>query len=74
MYRDIYLYTLCYYICCLLGACMRCTRLCPLNPGVTWAPFYNVEDYNVWSSWSRSSDPPKSSIVFASASQGEDSA
>jgi hypothetical protein len=40
MYHDIYLYTLCYYICCLLGACMRCTRLCPLKPGVTlneWA-------------------------------------
>ena len=35
MFYDIYLYTLCYYICCLLGACMRCTRLCPLNPGVT---------------------------------------
>jgi hypothetical protein len=35
MYRDIYLYTLCYYICCLLGACMRCTRLCSLKPGVT---------------------------------------
>jgi hypothetical protein len=35
MYRDIYLYTLCYYICCLLGVCMRCTRLCPLKPGVT---------------------------------------
>ena len=32
---DIYLYTLCYYMCCLLGACMRCTRLCPLKPGVT---------------------------------------
>jgi hypothetical protein len=35
MFYDIYLYTLCYYICCLLGACMRCTRLCSLNPGVT---------------------------------------
>jgi hypothetical protein len=35
MYYDIYLYTLCYYICCLLGACMRCTRLGPLKPGVT---------------------------------------
>jgi hypothetical protein len=22
----------CYYICCLLGTCMRCTRLCPLKP------------------------------------------
>jgi hypothetical protein len=32
-YCDIYLYTLCYYICCLLGACMRCTRRCPLKPG-----------------------------------------
>jgi hypothetical protein len=32
---DIYLYTLCYYICCLLGACMRCTWLCSLKPGVT---------------------------------------
>jgi hypothetical protein len=44
MYYDIYLYTLCYYICCLLGACMRCTRLCPLKPGVTFkltnAPAY----------------------------------
>jgi hypothetical protein len=38
MFYDIYLYTLCYYICCLLGACMRCTRLCPLNPGVTLGP------------------------------------
>ena len=35
MFYDIYLYTLCYYICCLLGACMRCTRLCSLNLGVT---------------------------------------
>ena len=35
MFCDIYLYTLCYYICCLLGACMRCTRLCSLKPGVT---------------------------------------
>jgi hypothetical protein len=35
MFYDIYLYALCYYICCLLGACMRCTRLCPLKPGVT---------------------------------------
>jgi hypothetical protein len=32
-YCDIYLYTLCYYICCLLGACMRCIRLCSLKPG-----------------------------------------
>jgi hypothetical protein len=31
MFYDIYLYTLCYYICCLLGACMRCTRLVLLN-------------------------------------------
>ena len=35
MIYDIYLYTLCYYMCCLLGACMRCTWLCPLKPGVT---------------------------------------
>jgi hypothetical protein len=35
MFYDIYLYTLCYYICCLLGACMRCTWLCSLKPGVT---------------------------------------
>ncbi len=35
MFYDIYLYTLCYYICCLLGACMRRTRLCSLKPGVT---------------------------------------
>jgi hypothetical protein len=35
MFYDIYLYALCYYICCLLGACMRCTWLCPLKPGVT---------------------------------------
>jgi hypothetical protein len=34
-YCDIYLYTLCYYLCCLLGACMRCTRLCSLKPGAT---------------------------------------
>jgi hypothetical protein len=33
MFCDIYLYTLCYYICCLLGACMRCTWLCSLKPG-----------------------------------------
>jgi hypothetical protein len=36
MFYDIYLYTLCYYICCLLGACMRCTWLCSLKLGVTW--------------------------------------
>ena len=38
-YCDIYLYTLYYYMCCLLGPYMRCSRLCPLNPGVTplWA-------------------------------------
>jgi hypothetical protein len=35
MFYDIHLYTLCYYICCLLGACMRCTWLCTLKPGVT---------------------------------------
>jgi hypothetical protein len=35
MFYDIYLYTLCYYICCHLGACMRCTWLCSLKPGVT---------------------------------------
>jgi hypothetical protein len=35
MFYDIYLYTLCYYICCLLGACMRCTWLCSLKSGVT---------------------------------------
>jgi hypothetical protein len=35
MFYDIYLYTLCYYICCLLSACMRYTRLCPLKLGVT---------------------------------------
>jgi hypothetical protein len=35
MFYDIYLYTLCYYICCLLGACMTCTWLCSLKPGVT---------------------------------------
>jgi hypothetical protein len=38
MFCDIYLYTLCYYICCLLGACMRCTWLCSLKPGVTRGP------------------------------------
>jgi hypothetical protein len=43
MYYDIYLYTLCYYICCLLGACMICTRLCPLKPGVTTAHFIPVK-------------------------------
>jgi hypothetical protein len=31
----------CYYICCLLGACMRCTWLCPLKPGVT-LPFLDT--------------------------------
>jgi hypothetical protein len=36
-YCDIYLYTLCYCICCLLGACMRCTRLGSLKPGVTFS-------------------------------------
>jgi hypothetical protein len=41
-YCDIYLYTLCYYICCLLGACMRYTWLCSLKPGVT-----NTEKCNV---------------------------
>jgi hypothetical protein len=35
MFYDIYLYTLCYYICCLFGACMRCTWFCSLKPGVT---------------------------------------
>jgi hypothetical protein len=35
MFYDIYLYTLCYYICCLLDACMGCTWLCSLKPGVT---------------------------------------
>jgi hypothetical protein len=35
MFCDIYIYTLCYYICCLLGACMRCTWLCSLKPGLT---------------------------------------
>jgi hypothetical protein len=35
MFYDIYLYTLCYYICCLLDACMRCTWLCSLKPVVT---------------------------------------
>jgi hypothetical protein len=38
MFSDIYLYTLCYYICCLLGACMRCTRLCSFKAGVTQCP------------------------------------
>jgi hypothetical protein len=38
MFYDIYLYTLCYYICCLLGACMRCTWLCSLKSGVTASP------------------------------------
>jgi hypothetical protein len=37
-YCDIYLYTLCYYICCLLGACMRCTWLCSLKSDVTPPP------------------------------------
>jgi ribose 5-phosphate isomerase len=47
MIYDIYLYTLCYYICCLLGACMRCTRLCPLKPGVTRTELPNITDSNV---------------------------
>jgi hypothetical protein len=38
MFYDIYLYTLYYYICCLLGACMRCTWLCFLKSGVTKTP------------------------------------
>jgi hypothetical protein len=38
MFCDIYLYTLYYYICCLLGACMRCIWLCSLKPGVTLTP------------------------------------
>jgi ribonuclease HI len=39
MFYDIYLYTLCYYICCLLGACMRCTRFSPFKTGCyTWGP------------------------------------
>ena len=42
MFCDIYLYTLCYYMCCLLGACMRCTRLCPLKPGVTDVYLYKM--------------------------------
>jgi hypothetical protein len=47
MFYDIYLYTLCYYICCLLGACMRCTRLCSLNPGVTEAVLVDFLRANV---------------------------
>jgi hypothetical protein len=37
-YCDIYLYTLYYCICCLLGACMRFTRLCSLKPGCDIMP------------------------------------
>jgi hypothetical protein len=60
MFYDIYLYTLCYYICCLLGACMRCTRLCPLKPGVTGALKHACSAQHIikersikmhWSSW-----------------------
>jgi hypothetical protein len=50
MIYDIYLYTLCYYICCLLGACMRCTRLCPLKPGVTEIEF-DLKKQTKW--WQR---------------------
>jgi hypothetical protein len=35
-YSDVivtFISILCYYICCLLGACMRCTRFCSLKPG-----------------------------------------
>jgi hypothetical protein len=46
MFYDIYLYTLCYYICCLLGACMRCTRLCSLKPGVTRTSLGGLESAN----------------------------
>jgi hypothetical protein len=47
MFYDIYLYTLCYYICCLLGACMRCTRLCSLKPGVTRRPGKPLRHFSI---------------------------
>jgi hypothetical protein len=46
MFCDIYLYTLCYYICCLLGACMRCTWLCSLKPGVTQSKFHESKAFS----------------------------
>jgi hypothetical protein len=60
MFYDIYLYTLCYYICCLLGACMRCTRLCPLKPGVTQGPQCLAGDdlAGIFESVPNSSDTP----------------
>ena len=42
---DIYLYTLCYYIYYLLGACMRCTRLCPLKLGCDRSGIRGNVDY-----------------------------
>jgi hypothetical protein len=50
MFYDIYLYTLCYYICCLLGACMRCTWLCSLKPGVTLA-YLGLRNVQTWCRW-----------------------
>jgi hypothetical protein len=49
MFYDIYLYTLCYYICCLLGACMSCTWLCSLKPGVTTIKHKtNMKEYQIY--------------------------
>jgi hypothetical protein len=46
MFYDIYLYTLCYYICCLLGACMRCTRFCPFKTGCYKCYHIDQEDHD----------------------------
>jgi hypothetical protein len=48
MFYVIYLYTLCYYICCLLGACMRCTWLCSLKPGVTATVWIDPDHQSMW--------------------------
>ncbi len=48
MFYDIYLYTLCYCICCLLGACMRCTRLCSLNFIFVSLPLCNKYSDVLW--------------------------
>jgi hypothetical protein len=84
MFYDIYLYTLCYYMCCLLGACMRCTRLCPLKPGVTdnsqgiaaevWTYIQAVERSGLEGSDESevSSDEENSSDSFEEESGGDD--
>jgi hypothetical protein len=43
-YCDIYLYTLCYYMCCLLWRMYEMHRLCPLKPSVTIFEFVILQD------------------------------